>query len=79
MGTLFIEPESLWEDDCSESFNGKLREELLNLEVFTSVREATVLVVEWRREYSEVKPHSPLGYRPPAPEAIPPAPACAPL
>ena len=49
--TLFIEPWSPWENGYKESFNWKLRDELLNLEVFTSVWEAKVLVEEWRREY----------------------------
>ena len=75
--TLFIEPGSPWENGYNESFNGKLRDELLNLEVFTSVWEAKVLVEQWRREYNEVRPHSSLGYRPPAPEAIRPAPSYA--
>jgi len=53
-----------------ESFNGKLRDELLNREVFTTLAEARVLIEQWRREYNELRPHSALGYRPPAPEAI---------
>jgi transposase InsO family protein len=77
VGTLFIEPGSPWENGYNESFNGKLRDELLNLEVFTSVAEARVLVEAWRREYNEVRPHSSLGYRPPAPEAVQPVPSCA--
>jgi len=77
--TLFIEPGSPWENGYNESFNGKLRDELLNLEVFTSVWEAKVLVEQWRREYNEVRLHSSLGYRPLAPEAVQPAPAYAPL
>jgi putative transposase len=77
VGTLFIEPGSPWENGYNESFNGKLRDELLNLEVFTSLWEAKVLVEAWRRKYNEVRPHSSLGYRPPAPEAIQPAPMCA--
>jgi transposase InsO family protein len=79
VGTLLIEPGSPWENGYNESFNGKLRDELLNLEVFTSVWEAKVLVEQWRREYNEVRPHSSLGYRPPAPEAIQPAPSYAPV
>lgn len=73
VGTLFIEPGSPWENGYNESFNGKLRDELLNLEVFTSAWEAKVLVESWRREYNEVRPHSSLGYRPPAPDAVRPA------
>jgi transposase InsO family protein len=70
--TLFIEPGSPWENGYNESFNGKLRDELLNGEVFTNLWEARVLTEEWRREYNEVRPHSSLGYRPPAPEAVMP-------
>jgi len=68
--TLFIEPGSPWENGYIESFNGKLRDELLNCEIFTTLTEAKVLIEEWRREYNRVRPHSSLGYRPPAPEAI---------
>ena len=53
-----------------ESFNGKLRDELLNREVFYSLKEVQILTEKWRREYNEIRPHSSLGYRPPAPEAI---------
>ena len=68
--TLFIEPGSPWENGYIESFNGKLRDELLNREIFTTLTEARVLIEQWRREYNQVRPHSALGYRPPAPEAI---------
>jgi putative transposase len=68
--TLFIEPGSPWENGYIESFNGKLRDELLNREVFTTLTEARVLIEQWRRDYNQVRPHSSLGYRPPAPEAI---------
>jgi len=68
--TLFIEPGSPWQNGYIESFNGKLRDELLNREIFTTLTEAKVLIEEWRREYNTVRPHSSLGYRPPAPEAI---------
>ena len=68
--TLFIEPGSPWENGYIESFNGKLRDELLNREIFTTLEEAKVLIQQWRREYNGVRPHSSLGYRPPAPEAI---------
>ena len=68
--TLFIEPGSPWENGYIESFNGKLRGELLNWEMFTNLTEAKVLIEQWRREYNQVRPHSSLGYRPPAPEAI---------
>jgi transposase InsO family protein len=68
--TLFIEPGSPWENGYIESFNGKLRDELLNREIFTTLTEAKVLIEQWRREYNQVRPHSALGYRPLAPEAI---------
>ena len=67
--TLFIEPGSPWENGYIESFNGKLRDELLNREIFTTLTEAKVLIAEWRKEYNQVRPHSSLGYKPPAPEA----------
>ena len=66
--TLFIEPGSPWENGYIESFNGKLRDELLNREIFTTLTEAKVLIEQWRKEYNQVRPHSSLGYRPPAPE-----------
>jgi len=66
--TLFIEPGSPWENGYIESFNGKLRDELLNREVFYTLTEAKVLIEQWRREYNEVRPHSSLGYQPPAPK-----------
>ncbi len=75
--TLFIEPGSPWENGYNESFNGKLRDELLNGEILTSLWEARVLTEQWRREYNEVRPHSSLGYRPPAPEAVMPKPSAA--
>ena len=68
--TLFIAPGSPWENGYNESFNGKLRDELLNGEIFDTLLEAKVLIEMWRKEYNEVRPHSSLGYRPPAPEAI---------
>jgi transposase InsO family protein len=68
--TLFIEPGSPWENGYIESFNGKLRDELLNREIFTTIEEAKVLIGQWRKEYNQVRPHSALGYRPPAPETI---------
>ena len=68
--TLFIEPGSPWENGYIESFNGKMRDELLSRETFTTLQEAKVLIEQWRREYNQVRPHSALGYRPPAPEAI---------
>jgi transposase InsO family protein len=68
--TLFIEPGSPWENGYCESFNGKFRDECLNGEIFYTLAEAKVLIEGWRREYNQVRPHSALGYRPPAPEAI---------
>ena len=68
--TLFIERGSPWENGYIESFNGKLRDELLNREIFTTLEEAKVLIEGWRREYNQVRPHSALGYQPPAPEAV---------
>ena len=68
--TLYIEPGSPWENGYIESFNGKLRDELLNGEIFDTVLEARVLTERWRQEYNHVRPHSALGYRPPAPAAI---------
>ena len=72
--TAYIEPGSPWENGYCESFNSKLRDELLNAEMFSTLYEAEVLIENWRRHYNAVRPHSSLGYRPPAPEAIlPPA------
>jgi putative transposase len=68
--TLYIEPGSPWENGYNESFNGKLRDELLNGEIFYTLKEAQILIERWRQEYNTVRPHSALGYRPPAPEAI---------
>jgi putative transposase len=67
--TLFIEPGSPWENGYIESFNGKMRDELLNRELFTTLEEARVLIEEWRKEYNQVRPHSAKGYKAPAPEA----------
>ena len=72
--TLYITPGSPWENGYNESFNGKLRDELLNTEIFTTLREAQVLIERWRHHYNTKRPHSALGYRPPAPEAILPRP-----
>ena len=68
--TLYIEPGSPWENGYIESFNGKLRDEVLNREAFDTLLEAKVLVERWRREYNHIRPHSSLRYRPPAPEVI---------
>ena len=70
--TLFIEPGSPWENGYNESFNGKLRDELLNGEIFYTLKEARILVEQWRVHYNTIRPHSSLGYRPPAPQAINP-------
>jgi transposase InsO family protein len=67
--TIYIEPGSPWENGFCESFNGKLRNELLNGEIFYTLREAQVLIEQWRQHYNRVRPHSALGYRPPAPAA----------
>ena len=67
--TLYIAPGSPWENGYVESFNGKLRDELLEREVFDTLFEAKVLIERWRRHYNTVRPHSALGYRLPAPEA----------
>jgi putative transposase len=64
----YIEPGSPWENGYVESFNGKLRDELLGCEIFNTLAEARVLIERWRRHYNTVRPHSALGYRPPAPE-----------
>ena len=72
--TLYIEPGSPWENGYCENFNGKLRDELLNGEIFCSLKEAKVLIEQWRHHYNTVRPHSSLGYRPPAPQTFMPAP-----
>ncbi len=68
--TAYIEPGSPWENGYVESFNGKLRDELLNTEVFNTLLEARVLIEQWRVHYNTIRPHSSLGYRPPAPEVV---------
>src|ERR1700747_3670242 len=72
--TLYIEPGSPWENGYCESFNGRLRDEFLNGEIFYSLKEAQILTERWRVEYNTERPHSALGYRPPAPQAIIPKP-----
>jgi transposase InsO family protein len=67
--TLFIEPGSPWENGYCESFNGKMRDEKLNGELFYTLREAQVVLEMWRQEYNTFRPHSSLGQRPPAPVA----------
>ena len=71
-GTLYIEPGSPWENGYCESFNGKLRDECLNGEIFYSLKEAQIVIEQWRVEYNTLRPHSALGYRPPAPAAYSP-------
>jgi len=68
--TAFIEPGSPWENGYCESFNSKLRDELLDGEIFYSLAEAKIIIEAWRRYYNTKRPHSSLGYKPPAPEAI---------
>jgi transposase InsO family protein len=70
VATLFIEPGSPWENGYIESFNGKLRDELLNREIFDTLVEAQVLIERWRKQYNYLRPHSSLGYRPPAPPTL---------
>ena len=71
--TLYITPGSPWENGYNESFNGKLRDEVLNVEIFDTLLEAKVLIERWRQHYNHVRPHSSLGYKPPAPEAVIPS------
>ncbi len=68
--TAYIEPGSPWENGYCESFNGQLRDELLNGEVFYSLSQAQIIIEEWGKHYNTKRPHSALGYRPPAPETI---------
>ena len=70
--TAFIEPGSPWENGYVESFNARFRDELLNREIFYSLREAQIIIEGWRKHYTTKRPHSALGYRPPAPETIAP-------
>ena len=70
--TLYIAPGSPWENGYCESFNGKLRDELLNGEIFYSLKEAKVVIGQWRHHYNTVRPHSSLRYRPPAPQTFAP-------
>ena len=67
--TAYIELGSPWENGYCESFNGRMRDELLNGEIFYSLREAQIIIERWRNHYNTKRPHSALGYRPPAPEA----------
>jgi putative transposase len=70
--TAFIDPGSPWKNGYCESFNARFRDEFLSGEVFCSLREAQILIEKWRRHYNTVRPHSALGYRPPAPETVVP-------
>ena len=67
--TLYIEPGSPWENGYNESFNGRFRDEFLNREVFHSLEEAKALTAQWRWLYNHIRPHTSLGYKPPAPLA----------
>jgi hypothetical protein len=69
----FIEPGSPWENGCVESFNARLRDELLNGEIFYTLREAQIVIESWRRHFNTIRPHESLGYKPPAPEVFVPA------
>ena len=71
--TAYIAPGSPWENGYVESFNARLRDELLNGEIFYSLREAQIVIESWRRHYNAVRPHASLGYKPPAPEVFVPA------
>jgi transposase InsO family protein len=68
--TAYIEPGSPWENGYCESFNARFRDELLNGEIFYSLKEAQIIIEQWRRFYNTKRPHSALGYRPPAPETF---------
>jgi transposase InsO family protein len=68
--TAYITPGSPWENGYIESFNARLRDELLNGEIFYTLQEAKILIEVWRRQYNTIRPHSSLGYRPPAPEVL---------
>ena len=65
----YIAPGSPWENGYNESFNGRLRDELLNGEVFYTLKEAQTIIEQWRNHYNHIRPHSSLGYKPPAPPA----------
>src|SRR6202140_4015552 len=71
--TAYITPGSPWENGFIESFNARLRDELLNGEIFYTLREAQIVIESWRRHYNRVRPHASLGYRAPAPEVFVPA------
>src|SRR5246127_3376988 len=71
--TAYIERGSPWENGYIESFNARLRDELLNGEIFYSLREAQIVIESWRRHYNTIRPHASIGYKPPAPEVLVPA------
>jgi transposase InsO family protein len=71
--TAYIAPGSPWENGYIESFNARLRDELLDGEIFYTLREAQIVIESWRRHYNAVRPHASLDYRPPAPEVFVPA------
>ena len=68
--TAYIMPGSPWENGYCESFNSKLRDELLNGEIFYTLKEAKIVIETWRRHYNTIRPHSSLRYQPPAPEVL---------
>ncbi len=70
--TAYIAPGSPWENGFVESFNARFRDDLLNGEIFYSLREAEIIIESWRRHYNAIRPHVSLGYRPPAPEVVVP-------
>src|SRR5262245_7313533 len=70
---LAIERGSPWENGYIESFNARLRDELLNGEIFYTLREAQIVIESWRRHYNTIRPHASIGYKPPAPEVFVPA------
>tara|TARA_B110000467_G_scaffold84158_1_gene76003 strand:+ start:65 stop:334 length:270 start_codon:yes stop_codon:yes gene_type:complete len=70
VGPLFIEPGSSWENDYNESFNGKLRDELLNGEMFYTLKKAEIMIERWQVHYNSKRQHTSLGYRPPKPDTI---------
>jgi putative transposase len=72
-GTAYITPGSPWENGFIESFNLRLRDELLDGEIFYTLREAEIVIESWRRHYNMVRPHASIGYRAPAPEVFVPA------
>jgi transposase InsO family protein len=76
--TAYIEPGSPWENGYCESFNARFRDECLNGEIFYTLKEAQIIIEQWRRHYNTVRPHSSLGYQPPAPQTILPRPAMLP-